>query len=118
MGNMPSLVSAPGTTPIWCGRPSFSSDRHGLTVPMPIPTTDGRLFVNGLMVMTYVEGGPPGTESDWQRVAETLRQLHRLTQGWPQRPGWRSSTDLLDTETATRINLSAVRSCSPPSANA
>ena len=83
-------------------------DRHGLTVPMPIPTTDGRLFVNGLMVMTYVEGGPPGTESDWQRVAETLRQLDRLTQGWPQRPGWRSSTDLLDTETATRINLAAM----------
>ena len=45
--------------------------------------------------MTYVEGGPPETEADWRRVADTLRQLHRLTQGWPQRPGWRSSTDLL-----------------------
>ena len=70
-------------------------DREGLTVPVPIPTTDGRLFADGLVVMTYVEGGPPETEADWRRVADTLRQLHRLTHGWPQRPGWRSSTDLL-----------------------
>src|SRR5947207_11640424 len=32
-------------------------DREGLTVPVPIPTTDGRLFADGLVVMTYVE--PP-----------------------------------------------------------
>lgn len=80
-------------------------DRNGLTVPVPIPTTDGRLFADGLVVMTYVEGGPPETEADWRRVGDTLRELHRLTQGWPQRPGWRSSTDLLDAETGTRINL-------------
>ena len=70
-------------------------DREGLTVPVPIPTTDGRLFADGVVVMTYVDGGPPETEADWRRVADTLRQLHRLTPGWPQRPGWRSSTDLL-----------------------
>jgi Ser/Thr protein kinase RdoA (MazF antagonist) len=83
-------------------------DREGLTVPVPIPTTDGRLFADGLVVMTYVEGGPPETEADWRRVANTLRRLHRLTQGWPQRPGWRSSTDLLRAETGTRINLGAM----------
>ena len=38
-------------------------DREGLTVPVPIPTTDGRLFADGLVVMTYVEGGPPEMES-------------------------------------------------------
>ena len=70
-------------------------DRHGLTVPRPLPTLDGRLFLNGLVVMTYVEGEPPETEADWRRVADTLRRLHRFTVGWPQRPGWRSSTDLL-----------------------
>jgi aminoglycoside phosphotransferase (APT) family kinase protein len=31
-----------------------------------------------------------------------------LTQGWPQRPGWRSSTDLLCAETGTRIDLGAM----------
>jgi Ser/Thr protein kinase RdoA (MazF antagonist) len=83
-------------------------DRQGLTVPMPIPTTDGRLFADGLMVMTYVEGGPPETAGDWRRVADTLRRLHRLTDGWRQRPGWRSSTELLHAETGTKIDLGAM----------
>jgi Ser/Thr protein kinase RdoA (MazF antagonist) len=83
-------------------------DREGLTVPVPIPTTDGRLFADGLVVMTYLEGGPPQTEADWRRVAGTARQLHRLTQGWPQRQGWRSSTDLLHAETGTKIDLGAM----------
>jgi Ser/Thr protein kinase RdoA (MazF antagonist) len=87
-------------------------DCEGLTVPVPIPTTDGRLFADGLVVMTYVEGGPPETAADWRRAADLLRRLHRLTTGWPQRPGWRSSTDLLHTETGTKIDLDAM----PPEA--
>lgn len=83
-------------------------DREGLTVPVPIPTTDGRLFANGLVVMTYLEGGPPETEADWRRVADVLRRLHLTTAGWPQRPGWRSSTDLLYADTGTRIDLGAM----------
>jgi Ser/Thr protein kinase RdoA (MazF antagonist) len=82
--------------------------REGLIVPLPIPTADGRLFAEGLVMMTYLEGGPPETPADWRRVADTLRHLHRLTQGWPQRPGWRSSTDLLHAETGTRIDLGAM----------
>src|SRR4029453_4341095 len=39
-------------------------DRNGLTVPAPIPTMDGRRFADGLVVMTYMEGGPPETEGD------------------------------------------------------
>ncbi len=34
-------------------------DREGLTVPVPIPTTAGQLFADGLMVMRYVEGDRP-----------------------------------------------------------
>jgi Ser/Thr protein kinase RdoA (MazF antagonist) len=83
-------------------------DRAGLTVPAPIPTTAGRLFADGLVVMTYLDGGPPETPADWRRVAGTLRELHRLTRGWPQRPGWRSSTDLLHAETGTKVDLGAM----------
>jgi Ser/Thr protein kinase RdoA (MazF antagonist) len=87
-------------------------DREGHAVPVPIPTVDGRLFAEGLTVMAYMEGGPPQTAADWRRVADTLRDLHRLTQGWPQRPGWRSSTDLLEADTGARIDLTAM----PPEA--
>jgi Ser/Thr protein kinase RdoA (MazF antagonist) len=83
-------------------------DGEGLTVPLPIPTTAGRLFAEGLVVMTYVKGEPPESQADWRRVADTLRQLHQLTQGWSQRPGWRSSTDLLLAETGTKIDLHAM----------
>ncbi len=82
--------------------------RAGMPVPAPVATTDGRYSAGGLVVMTYLEGGPPETKADWRRVAETLRQLHRLTQGWPQRPGWRSSTGLLHAETGTRVDLGAM----------
>lgn len=83
-------------------------DQHGMTVPVPIPTKDGRLFVDGLVVMKFMEGEPPDTESDWIRVADTLRQLHSLTQGWPQRPGWRSSIDLIHADSGTKIDLVAM----------
>ena len=83
-------------------------DGEGMAVPTPVPTTDGRDFVDGLVVLTYVEGGPPETEADWRRVADTFRQLHRLTDGWPQRPGWRSSIDYATAETGTLIDLAAM----------
>jgi Ser/Thr protein kinase RdoA (MazF antagonist) len=67
-------------------------DRGGLTVPVPIPTTDGRLFAEGLVVMTYLDGGPPETAADWRRVAGTLRELHRLTQGRSAQAGDRRPT--------------------------
>jgi Ser/Thr protein kinase RdoA (MazF antagonist) len=83
-------------------------DGEGLTVPVPFETLDGRLFADGLVVMSYVEGASPETEADWRRVAQMLRHLHRLTRGWPQRPGWRSSTDLLDVEAGTKVDLGAM----------
>jgi Ser/Thr protein kinase RdoA (MazF antagonist) len=58
--------------------------------------------------MTYVEGKPPKTRGDWRHVADTLRELHGLTKGWRQRPGWRSSRDLLYAETGTKIDLGAM----------
>lgn len=83
-------------------------DSEGLVVPTPIPTQDGRLYADGLVVMTYLEGGPAQTKADWRRVAAALRRVHQVTQGWPQRPGWRSATDLLHAETGTRVDLTAM----------
>src|SRR6478735_7864837 len=41
-------------------------DRAGLTVPMPIPTTDGRRFANGVVVIAYDAGGSHATAADWR----------------------------------------------------
>lgn len=83
-------------------------EREGMTVPSPIPSRAGRMFADGLVVMQYLEGSPPQTEADWRRVAQTLRRLHDLTRGWPQRPGWRSSGDLLLSDTGTKVDLKAM----------
>src|SRR5919202_6175466 len=45
-------------------------DREGLTVPVPIPTADGRLFADGLVVMIYVKGR---TARDGGRLASRGR---------------------------------------------
>jgi Ser/Thr protein kinase RdoA (MazF antagonist) len=92
----------------WETRLMLFLDRQGMTVPVPLPTQDGRLFAGGMVVMRYLEGQPPTTEADWRRVAETLQLLHRLTRGWPQRPGWKSATDLLNADKGTKIDLSAM----------
>ncbi len=49
-------------------------EREGMTVPVPIPTADGRLFVDGLVVMKYMEGGPP---RDAVRLASRGRHAPR-----------------------------------------
>src|SRR4051812_47654251 len=83
-------------------------DQQGLIIPTPIPTKDGRLFVDGLVVMKYLEGAAPTTRNDWHLVAQTIGRVHKLTTDWPQRPGWRSSIDLLHAETGTKIDLRAM----------
>lgn len=83
-----------------------------MTVPAPIPTSDGRLFVGGLVVMEYLPGEAAKTDDDWRRVAAALRRVHELTANWPQRPGWRGSTELLQADTGTKVDLTAM----PPEA--
>ena len=72
----PSVASANAATPTspWETELSRHLDREGMMLPVPIPTEDGRYFADGLVVMTYVEGGPPEADVDWRRVADTLRR--------------------------------------------
>lgn len=83
-------------------------DRNGICVPKPIPTLDGRLFANGLVVMEHLDGTTPKTKDDWKRVTETIRHVHELTKDWPQRPGWKSSIDLINSNSGTKIDLTAM----------
>ncbi|WP_204008479.1 phosphotransferase enzyme family protein [Virgisporangium aurantiacum] len=77
----------------------------GFPVPVPVPSDDGRRQVDGVMVTDFVAGRPPRDVDDWRRVVETLETLHELTVGWPQRPGFASSRELLTADRGGDVRL-------------
>lgn len=80
---------------------------HGLRVPAVVPSLDGRRHVEGVTVQTWLDGTPPGP-GDWPAVIAVLRRLHELTAGWPQRPGFASTRELLTADHGGDVNLSAM----------
>ncbi len=99
------------------GRPAASLDweasllghlaRHGMRVPSVVPTRDGRSHVAGVMVLTWLDGTPPGP-ADWPAVYAALQRLHDLTADWPQRPGFRSTTELITADAGGDVDLTAM----------
>ncbi|MDT0265915.1 phosphotransferase [Streptomyces sp. DSM 44915] len=81
--------------------------RHGFRVPEVVPTLTGARHLGGLVVWRWLPGRPP-TAADWPRVAAELARLHRLTRGWPQRPGFRSTAQLLDHPRGGDVDLTAM----------
>ncbi len=78
---------------------------HGLRVPVAVPALDGRRHVGGVTVQTWLSGHQPGP-GDWPAVAAALRRVHHLTAGWPQRPGFASTTQLLTADRGGDVDLS------------
>ncbi len=64
-------------------------------VPSVVRTAAGARHAGGVVVTRWIDGRPPASEDDWRAVADELRRLHRLTAGWPARPGFRSARELL-----------------------
>jgi len=85
--------------------------RHGLRVPSVIPARDGRRHVDGVVVLSWLDGHPP-RPGDWPAVAAALRKLHAVTAGWPQRPGFASTEELLTAHRSGDADLSIM----PPDA--
>lgn len=80
---------------------------HGIRVPVIVPSSGNRRHVDGVVVQTWLEGTPPGP-GDWAAVAATLRQVHEVTAGWPQRPGFASTRELLTTDHGGDVDLSVM----------
>jgi Ser/Thr protein kinase RdoA (MazF antagonist) len=78
--------------------------RCGLRVPVVVPAVDGRPHVDGVLVMSWLEGRPPAV-GDWPAVAATLRRVHEVTPDWPQRPGAASTRALLTAERGGDVDL-------------
>jgi Ser/Thr protein kinase RdoA (MazF antagonist) len=85
--------------------------RHGLRVPVPVPALDGRRHVDGVTVLPWMPGHQP-EPGEWPAVAGTLRRIHELTVGWPQRPGFASTIELLTVDRGGDVDLTRM----PPAA--
>ncbi|WP_158554043.1 phosphotransferase enzyme family protein [Micromonospora deserti] len=81
---------------------------HGIGVPRVVVADDGRRHVDGVVVSQFVEGREPSDSLDWRRVVDTLTAMHELTTGWPQRPGFASSRQLLNTDRGGDVRLDAM----------
>lgn len=79
----------------------------GLRVPAVIPALDGRRHVGGVVVQSWLEGEPPAAR-DWPAVVAALRRLHEVTAGWPQRPGFASTQELLAGQRGGDVDLAAM----------
>jgi Ser/Thr protein kinase RdoA (MazF antagonist) len=80
---------------------------HGMRVPIVLSASDGRRHVDGVLVQSWLPGAAPAA-GDWDIVASTLTRLHELTAGWPQRPGFASTRDLLTTVSGGDVDLAAM----------
>lgn len=81
--------------------------RSGIRVPAVVSTVDGRRQVDGVVVMSWVDGRPPAA-GDWPAVAGTLRRVHEVTRGWRQRPGSASTRELLVADRGGDVDLAAM----------
>lgn len=81
--------------------------RRGLVVPTVIPTTSGHRSVHEWHLLSQIEGDVLTDASD-PRLDEALNDLHTATAGWPQRPGWRASRELLGESRAGDVDLDAM----------
>ena len=79
--------------------------RQGVRVPALISALDGRRHVAGMTVQSWLDGITPESRH-WEDIAVTLRRVHAVTAGWPQRPGFASTRELLATDRGGDVDLS------------
>ena len=90
--------------------------RCDVGVPVLVPTRragdEPQLHAGGCIVTEVVDGHQPKSDDDWELVAATMRRLHHVSGGWPQRPGSRAAADLLTFEHGENVAVAAM----PPDA--
>lgn len=80
----------------------------GLRVPRPLESKDGRLQVDGFVVLEWLDGVEPRTMRDWREAVRALDRLHAATRTWPQRPGFASTVELLTRQRGGDVDLAAL----------
>ena len=78
---------------------------RGVLSPDVLATARGRLRAAQVYVEEFVEGWPPSSEAEHDLVSSAVADLHRLTTGHPQRPGFLSIHDLLAADRGGDVDL-------------
>lgn len=78
--------------------------RHGFLVPEVVPTLDGRRHVGGVVMQRWLPGHEP-TDADWPLVVAELHRLHELMKGWPPRPDFPGTRELLTIDQGGDVDL-------------
>ena len=94
------------------GVPALVPTRRGGGGGSGRTSEDPELHSGGCIVMEVVDGHQPKSDDDWELVAATMKRLHHVSGGWPQRPGSRAAADLLTFEHGENVAVSAM----PPDA--
>lgn len=81
--------------------------RRGVRAPQILRTGDGQRQAGGWYVHRFLEGRT-ATDQDAPAPAEAVAQVHRVTAGWPQRPGFAAAGDLLTQLRGGDVDLSAM----------
>jgi len=101
-----------------CGRRSSESlaweldlldflSAQGFLAPAVVPTSAGDRSADGVVVQRWLPGREPGT-TDWPAVADELRRLHELTAGWPARPDFLGTAELLTADRSGDVDMTAM----------
>ncbi|MCU0802988.1 MAG: phosphotransferase [Rhodobacteraceae bacterium] len=70
----------------WLDRVQSLAQRLGIRLAPLVPTVTGALSANGWTIEPFLPG-QPGQARDLPTLRVALRRLHRMTHGWPPRPG-------------------------------
>ena len=91
----------------WLAPVHDAAEAAGFTVPRLMPAQDGRLGPNGWTCEPLIDGRPFQPE-DLPRIAGKIDAFHRNTSNLPQRPDFRSSSDLLHETSGGDVDLCAL----------
>ena len=80
---------------------------NGFVVAEVVPARDGRRHADGMVVQRWLPGDEP-TADDWPLVTAELRRLHALMTGWPPRPDFPGTRELLTTTQGGDVDLTTM----------
>lgn len=80
----------------------------GLRVAEVVPTERGDRFHRGVVVQTWLDGGPPIDDDDWHAVAQVLHRVHRVGANRAQRPGCSTVTELTASSRSADADVGAL----------